>query len=360
MSILKKTNAPYLVSGALAIGTLLASVVLAVAPYVGFLAPVAALSLGLPFVIVGAVFSAVVIALSAVVINKNNTISEQKAQLVNQTKEIEGKKKENFEQKAQLANQAEGIEGKNKTIFKEEAKVKDQEQRNAELEAQLNQKVTEISNLETQLNERDKKIEKDALKVAIADGVIWFAKGAANGAIWSAKGVINGAWYVGKCTYNNLPPKERLSSSLQSAKDIQRASQEAFVTVKKACSSGRLLGIFKRDLTDAYNAYGTYVSSTWRYVEEKRSTPIGCEDQDVFYDAESGDEEDQDIFYDAESGDEKDTKVSSLKEQLDEKGETNVYNNALDANLLHTQHKNTLTNTPQEEFEISKVEQKKA
>ncbi|MGL9718109.1 MAG: hypothetical protein ACR5K9_05470 [Wolbachia sp.] len=53
----------------------------AVAPYVGFLAPVAALSLGLPFIVGGAIFSAVAIALSAVVISKNNTISEKDAQL---------------------------------------------------------------------------------------------------------------------------------------------------------------------------------------------------------------------------------------------------------------------------------------
>ncbi|MCM1001548.1 MAG: hypothetical protein KTV72_04485, partial [Wolbachia endosymbiont of Melophagus ovinus] len=81
MSILKKTNAPYLVSGALAIGTLLASGVFAVAPYIGFLAPVAALSVGLPFIIGGAIFSVAAIALSAVVISKNNTISEKNARL---------------------------------------------------------------------------------------------------------------------------------------------------------------------------------------------------------------------------------------------------------------------------------------
>jgi hypothetical protein len=35
-SIFNKTNAPYLASGALAIGTLLASGIFAVAPYTGF------------------------------------------------------------------------------------------------------------------------------------------------------------------------------------------------------------------------------------------------------------------------------------------------------------------------------------
>ncbi|MCA4774402.1 hypothetical protein [Wolbachia endosymbiont of Mansonella perstans] len=68
-NIFNKTNEPYLVSGALAIRTLLASGIFAVAPYVGFLTPVAALSLGLPFIAGGAVFSAATIALSVVVIS---------------------------------------------------------------------------------------------------------------------------------------------------------------------------------------------------------------------------------------------------------------------------------------------------
>ncbi|MDG7055601.1 MAG: hypothetical protein LJD31_03640 [Wolbachia endosymbiont of Menacanthus eurysternus] len=113
-----KTNAPYLVSGALAIGTLLASGVFAVAPYVGFLAPVAALSVGLPFIIGGAIFSAVVIALSAVVINKNNTISEQKAQLT------EKEKDKNF----QIASQEEIILKCMKEISEKDAVIRAQEQ----------------------------------------------------------------------------------------------------------------------------------------------------------------------------------------------------------------------------------------
>jgi len=51
---------------------LLASGVFAAAPYVSFLAPVAALSVGLPFIIGGAVFSALVFALSAAVQRANN------------------------------------------------------------------------------------------------------------------------------------------------------------------------------------------------------------------------------------------------------------------------------------------------
>ncbi|WCR59853.1 MAG: hypothetical protein PG978_001301 [Wolbachia endosymbiont of Ctenocephalides felis wCfeF] len=112
-NIFNKTNAPYLASGALAIGTLLASGIFAVAPYIGFLAPVAALSLGLPFVIGGAVFSAAVIALSAVVIQKNGNIRRQSA------------------------------------LLDEEAK------KNAELTLKSEEKDAKISNLEKQLDENE-------------------------------------------------------------------------------------------------------------------------------------------------------------------------------------------------------------
>lgn len=60
----------------------------AAAPYVSFLAPVAALSVGLPFIIGGAVFSALVFALSAAVISKNKTISERDAQLTEKDTKI--------------------------------------------------------------------------------------------------------------------------------------------------------------------------------------------------------------------------------------------------------------------------------
>ncbi|TVS86206.1 hypothetical protein COM43_003940 [Wolbachia pipientis] len=71
--MISKGNVPYYMAGTLATFTLLASGVFAAAPYVGFLAPVAALSTGLPFIIGCAVLSAVAIALSAVAISKNNT-----------------------------------------------------------------------------------------------------------------------------------------------------------------------------------------------------------------------------------------------------------------------------------------------
>ncbi|WP_265042710.1 hypothetical protein [Wolbachia endosymbiont (group A) of Scambus nigricans] len=48
--MISKDNVPYYIAGTLATFTLLASEVFAAAPYIGFLAPVAALSVGLPFI----------------------------------------------------------------------------------------------------------------------------------------------------------------------------------------------------------------------------------------------------------------------------------------------------------------------
>ncbi|MDE5066044.1 hypothetical protein [Wolbachia endosymbiont of Drosophila seguyi] len=50
--MMNKNNVPYYIAGTLAALTLLASGVFAAAPYIGFLAPVAALSVGLPFILV--------------------------------------------------------------------------------------------------------------------------------------------------------------------------------------------------------------------------------------------------------------------------------------------------------------------
>ncbi|MBR9983707.1 MAG: hypothetical protein MUP48_06435 [Wolbachia endosymbiont of Homalodisca vitripennis] len=108
-NMFNKANMPYLVSSTLAIATLLASGVFAAAPYAGFLAPVAVLGFGLPFIIGGAVFSALVFALSAVVISRNKTISERDTQLTEKDTKISSLK-------GQLAKKEKVIEAKNKTI----------------------------------------------------------------------------------------------------------------------------------------------------------------------------------------------------------------------------------------------------
>lgn len=117
-STFNKTNAPYFVVSALAIGTLLVSGVFAAAPYAGFLAPVAVLGVGLPFIIGGAVFSALVIALSAVIISKNNTISEKGAQLASQAQEINAKDRAISKKDIQLAEKTELITTKDKKLQK--------------------------------------------------------------------------------------------------------------------------------------------------------------------------------------------------------------------------------------------------
>jgi flagellar biosynthesis GTPase FlhF len=140
-NIFNKTNAPYLASGALAIGTLLTSGIFAVAPYIGFLAPVAALSLGLPFVIGGVVFSAAAIALSAVVIQKNGAIRRQSALLDEEVKE-----------KAELTLKS---EEKDAQLTKKKAEVQAQKQENSELKTQLAEKDAKISSLEKRLDENE-------------------------------------------------------------------------------------------------------------------------------------------------------------------------------------------------------------
>ncbi|QOD38041.1 hypothetical protein [Candidatus Wolbachia massiliensis] len=135
-NVFNKANAPYLVSGALAIGTLLASGIFAVAPYVGFLAPVAALSLGLPFIIGGAVFSVAAIALSAVAISKNSTIAEKEAGIFAAVKE-------NSKLREQLVERNEELKDKDTVIsYLDANSVK----KDTEMKKQLDKKVRYIIN----------------------------------------------------------------------------------------------------------------------------------------------------------------------------------------------------------------------
>lgn len=67
----KKSNAPYCIMGSLAAFTSLASGVFAVAPHIPFLAPIAALGLSDPLIAAFAMSSIIVLAFSAVKINKN-------------------------------------------------------------------------------------------------------------------------------------------------------------------------------------------------------------------------------------------------------------------------------------------------
>jgi hypothetical protein len=193
-NIFSKTNAPYLASGALAIGTLLTSGIFAVAPYIGFLAPVAALSLGLPFVIGGIVFSAAAIALSAVVIGKNNTISKKDAQLTEKVKEIEDKnsqvvlqeeiilkhtkevntkEKEISKLEAQLVERNKELKDKDTVIsyldaqsVKKEAEMQAQQQENSELKGQVTNLGQTIASQAERINEKDQDVRRMQCELA--------------------------------------------------------------------------------------------------------------------------------------------------------------------------------------------------
>jgi len=284
--------------------------VFAAAPYIGFLAPVAALSVGLPFIIGYAVFSVVTIALSYKAISKNKTISEKDAQLA-----------------------------------KKEDKVQAQERENSELEKKVKAQEEENSEQKTQLAEKNKKIEEDKLKVAIADGTVQLAKEALNS--------------VGSSLYSRFhgtkvsSPEEQFKREDGSKPSMQELTRLDYLNIDN--------DVPKQPDHLSIDAAKRYLMSL---------------------------SEDQDVFYDAESGDEKDTKISSLKEQLDENSKTkiqsrisdlcesvkgkftsfwsgvqsiyskNVYNSCvLDNDLLHAQHTSTLANVSQEEV-INKEAQK--
>lgn len=157
--IMSKNNVPYYIAGTLAALTLLASGVFAAAPYVGFLAPVAALSVGLPFIIGCAIFSVVTIALSYEAISKNKTISEKDVQLAEKVEEISKKD-------AQLAKEEDKVQAQKQTISELEAKIQTQEQtisgQNDQLtkkEAEVKAKEEEISKQKIEINKKNEEID---------------------------------------------------------------------------------------------------------------------------------------------------------------------------------------------------------
>ncbi|WP_250296885.1 hypothetical protein [Wolbachia endosymbiont of Oedothorax gibbosus] len=121
----------------------------AVAPYIGFLAPVAALSVGLPFIIGCAVFSAVAIALSYAAVSKNKTISEKEAQLADEKSKVEAKDKIISEKEAQLAEKSTDIFNPRNQLDEEKAK----EEENSKQKIEINKKNEEIDNQKKEIEE---------------------------------------------------------------------------------------------------------------------------------------------------------------------------------------------------------------
>ncbi|WP_341820241.1 hypothetical protein [Wolbachia endosymbiont (group A) of Cydia strobilella] len=325
--MMNKNNVPYYIAGALATATLLASGVFAAAPYIGFLAPVAALSVGLPFIIGGAVFSAVAIALSYKAISENKTNSELKNKMKAQEQTISG-------QKTQLA--------------KKEAEVKAKEEENSKLKDQVRTQKQKSSEQKTQLAEKNKKIEEDKLKVAIADGTVQLAKGTVNSAVWFAKEAVNGVLYSGKYAYDNyVPSTESTKGTLSGIGGGLKNTYDASIASVRGALNSVGSSLYSR-------IYGTKVSSPEeQFKREDGSKPSMQELTRLDYlnlevlsseqkqRANSLDylnidnvpkqpdhlnvdaaksylmslSEDQDVFYDAESGDEKGTEISSPESQ---------------------------------------------
>lgn len=233
-----KNNLPYYIAGTLAALTLLASGVFAAAPYIGFLAPVAALSVGLPFIIGCAVFSAVAMALSYKAISKNKTISEKDVQLAEKVEEISKKD-------AQLAKEEDKVQAQKQTISELEAKIQAQEQTISGQNDQLTKKEAEVKAKEEENSKQKIEINKK------------------NEEINNQKKEIEEL-------------KHKKTFVPQAMKNIKEASQEVFAYVAEAYSSGRVHSTIKQRRSDvandlknvvgsAKNAYGTSVE----YVKGK-------------------------------------------------------------------------------------------
>ncbi|WP_341814635.1 hypothetical protein [Wolbachia endosymbiont (group A) of Chalcis sispes] len=255
--MISKDNVPYYIAGTLATFTLLASGVFAAAPYIGFLAPVAALSVGLPFIIGYAVFSVVTIALSYAAVSKNKTISEKEAQLSDEKSKVEAKGKiisekvkEISEKNTQLANQAKEIEDKDKTISEKDREIfrmKNELAATRRINASQPGDAVEIGSVNQQLTRKEVGVQAQEQKTSEKN--------------------------------TQLPEKEKEIEELKrgnafvpQAKDIK----EVFTSVAEAYNSGRISGIVKRRCSDvandlknivgsAKNAYGTSIE----YVKGK-------------------------------------------------------------------------------------------
>ncbi|GFR20849.1 uncharacterized protein TNCT_198381 [Trichonephila clavata] len=318
---MNKNNVPYYVAGTLAALTLLASGVFAAAPYIGFLAPVAALSVGLPFIIGGAVFSVVTIALSYKAISENKTNSELKNKMKAQEQEI-----------SELKNQ-----------------VQTQKQEISELKNEVKAQEQTISGQKTQLAEK-KKIEEDKLKVAIADGTVQLAKGTVNSAVWFAKEAVNGVLYSGKYAYDNYVPSTEstkgtlsgIGGGLKNTYDASIASVRGALNSVGSSLYSRIYGTKVSSLAEQFKRYAEdgselsmreltrldYLDLAVSSSEQKQRANsldylnidnVPKQPDHLNVDAAKSYlmslSEDQDVFYDAESGDEKGTEISSPESQ---------------------------------------------
>ncbi|UPA55486.1 hypothetical protein MWH06_02385 [Wolbachia pipientis] len=125
----------------------------AVAPYAQFLASVAALSVGLPFIIGGAIFSAVIIALSYKAISKNKIIAEKDVQLAEKVEKISKKDAQLAKEEDKVQAQKQTISGQNDQLTKKEVEVKAKEEENSKQKIEINKKNEEIDNQKKEIEE---------------------------------------------------------------------------------------------------------------------------------------------------------------------------------------------------------------
>ncbi|WP_265023261.1 hypothetical protein [Wolbachia endosymbiont (group A) of Epistrophe grossularia] len=341
--MMNKNNVPYYIAGTLATFTLLASGVFAAAPYIGFLAPIAALSVGLPFIIGYAVFSVVTIALSYKAISENKTNSELKNKMKAQEQTISG-------QKTQLAKKEAEVKAKEEENSKLKNKVEAQEEENSKLKDQVRTQKQKSSEQKTQLAEKNKKIEEDKLKVAIADGTVQLAKGTVNSAVWFAKEAVNGVLYSGKYAYDNYVPSTEstkgtlsgIGGGLKNTYDASIASVRGALNSVGSSLYSRIYGTKVSSLAEQFKRYAEdgselsmreltrldYLDLAVSSSEQKQRANsldylnidnVPKQPDHLNVDAAKSYlmslSEDQDVFYDAESGDEKGTEISSPESQ---------------------------------------------
>ncbi|MDE5066541.1 hypothetical protein OZD63_00300 [Wolbachia endosymbiont of Drosophila leontia] len=191
-------------------------------------------------------------------------------------------------------------------------------------------------------------MEEDKLKVAIADGTVQLAKGTVNSAVWFAKEAVNGVLYSGKCAYDNyVPSTESTKGTLSGIGGGLKNTYDASIASVREALNSVGSSLYSR-------IYGTKVSSPEeQFKREDGSKPSMQELTRLDYlnlevlsseqkqRANSLDylsidnvpkqpdhlnvdaaksylmslSEDQDVFYDAESGDEKGTEISSPESQ---------------------------------------------
>lgn len=240
--MMNKNNVPYYIAGTLATFTLLASGVFAAAPYIGFLAPVAALSVGLPFIIGYAVFSVVTIALSYKAISENKTNSKLENEMKAQEKEnsklenqVRTQKQKNSEKEKEIKDKdiqlADEKSKADKIIFEKDLEIfrmKNELAAIKRINTSQPGNVVEFDSINQQLTKRDFEVQTQEQAI-----------------ISQAKGKFNSVGNKLKNIYGTMP-------SAEFAKDIKTASEKAFTSTKEAFISGRVTRIVKDGLKDVY------------------------------------------------------------------------------------------------------------